>query len=98
MKAFKAGPEFEATSIGNSASAISPWSSQGNGESGRQLTTANVYRDVIATSSDVASPPKRHKRRKPRSSSPSTLRSSRATKHKAKSVEGNHTPAIIGVS
>ncbi|XP_059290087.1 CRIB domain-containing protein RIC10-like [Lycium ferocissimum] len=102
MKAFKSGPEFAVTSIGNSGSAICPWSSQGCGESARQLTTANMYKDM--TTSDVPSPPRKHKRRKPKStsspksSSPSTLRSSRATKHKAKSVEGNHKPAAIEVS
>ncbi|KAK4368319.1 hypothetical protein RND71_012111 [Anisodus tanguticus] len=102
MKAFKAGPEFAATSIGHSGSAISPWSSQGCGEAARQLTTTNMYKDM--TTSDVPSPPKKHKRRKPKStsspksSSPSTMRSSRATKHKAKSVEGNHSPAAIEVS
>lgn len=29
MKSFKAGPEFAVTSIGNSGSAITPWSSKG---------------------------------------------------------------------
>ncbi|XP_015162375.1 CRIB domain-containing protein RIC11-like [Solanum tuberosum] len=97
MKSFKAGPEFSVTSIGNSGSAITPWSSQGCGETTRQLTTTNMK------TSDVTSPPKKHKRRKPKStsspksSSPSTLRSSRATKHKAKSVESNHTPTALEV-
>ncbi|CAN4116682.1 unnamed protein product [Withania somnifera] len=105
MKAFKAGPEFAATSIGHSGSAISPWSSQGCGGSARQPTTTNIYKSTTTTS-DVTSPPKKHKRRKPKStsspksSSPSTLRSSRATnKHKAKVVEaGNHTPTAIEVA
>ncbi|KAK4733270.1 hypothetical protein R3W88_007531 [Solanum pinnatisectum] len=101
MKSFKAGPEFSVTSIGNSGSAITPWSSQGCGETTRQLTTASIYKDM--KTSDVTSPPKKHKRRKPKStsspksSSPSTLRSSRATKHKAKSVESNHTPTALEV-
>ncbi|KAF3613076.1 CRIB domain-containing protein RIC10 [Capsicum annuum] len=122
MKTFKAGPEFAATSFGNSGSAISSWSSQavwtaysylpqtalggnilGCGESTRQLTTANIYKGI--STSDVASPPKKHRRRKPKSttsspksSSPSALRSSRATKHKAKVVEGNNSPTAIEVS
>lgn len=29
MNEFKTGPDFAATSIGNSGSALSPWSSQG---------------------------------------------------------------------
>ncbi|KAM3306447.1 CRIB domain-containing protein RIC10-like [Capsicum chacoense] len=103
MKTFKAGPEFAATSFGNSGSAISSWSSQGCGESTRQLTTGNIYKGI--STSDVASPPKKHRRRKPKSttsspksSSPSALRSSRATKHKAKVVEGNNSPTAIEVS
>ncbi|XP_009763761.1 uncharacterized protein LOC107824749 [Nicotiana tabacum] len=99
MKAFKAGPEFAATSVGSSGSA---WSSQGCGEAARQKTAANIYKDM--TTSDVPSPPRKHKRRKPKStsspksSSPSTLRSSRAVKPKAKSGEGNPKPATIQVA
>ncbi|TMW82000.1 hypothetical protein EJD97_007120 [Solanum chilense] len=90
MKSFKAGPEFSVTSSGKS---------QGCGETTRQLTTTSIHKDM--KTSDVTSPPKKHKRRKPKStsspksSSPSTLRSSRTTKHKAKSVEGNNTPTPL---
>ncbi|PHT30292.1 CRIB domain-containing protein RIC10 [Capsicum baccatum] len=100
MNEFKTGPEFAATSIGNSGSAHSPWASQDYTESMRQQQTSDLYRDV--TPSVV---PKKQKRRmkpkstsSPRSGSSSSSRSSRAEKSKAKFVEGNAKPLNIEVA
>ncbi|XP_009605866.1 CRIB domain-containing protein RIC10-like isoform X1 [Nicotiana tomentosiformis] len=96
MNEFKTGPDFAATSIGNSGSAHSPWASQDYTESMRQQPASELYRDVA--------PPKKQKRRKakstssPRSGSSSSSRSSRAEKSKAKFVEGNAKPVNIEVA
>ncbi|KAI5656836.1 hypothetical protein M9H77_25629 [Catharanthus roseus] len=104
MNEFKTGPEFAATSIGNSGSAFSPWSSQDFGESTGQNSTTEMYKDLPPT--EVPSVPKAKQKRKkvksnssPRSTSSSTSRSSRAAaKSKAKFVEGNQNPANIEVA
>lgn len=99
MNSFKNGPDFAATSIGNSGSAHSPWASQDYTESMRQQPASDLYRDVAPT---VA--PKKQKRRKPkstsspRSGSSSSSRSSRPEKSKAKFVEGNAKPVNIEVA
>lgn len=96
MTEFKTGPDFAATSIGNSGSAHSPWASQDYTESMRQQPASELYRDVA--------PPKKQKRRKakstssPRSGSSSSSRSSRVEKSKAKFVEGNAKPVNIEVA
>ncbi|XP_059292878.1 CRIB domain-containing protein RIC10-like [Lycium ferocissimum] len=99
MNEFKTGPDFAATSIGNSGSAHSPWASQDYTESTRQQPVSDLYRDVAPT---VV--PKKQKRRKPkstsspRSGSSSSSRSSRAEKSKAKFVEGNVKAVNIEVA
>ncbi|MCD7458522.1 hypothetical protein HAX54_038438 [Datura stramonium] len=90
MNSFKNGPDFAATSIGNSGSGHSPWASQDYSESMRQQPASDLYRDVAP-----AVAPKKQNRRKPkltsspRSGSSSSSRSSRPEKSKAKFVEGN---------
>lgn len=98
MNEFKTGPDFAATSIGNSGSAHSPWASQDYTESMRQRPASDLYRDVAPSMV-----PKKQKRRKPKStSSPrsgsSSSKSSRAEKSKAKFVEGNAKPVNIEVA
>ncbi|XP_015063622.1 CRIB domain-containing protein RIC10-like [Solanum pennellii] len=99
MNEFKTGPDFAATSIGNSGSAHSPWASQDYTESMRQQQSSDLYRDVTPTVG-----PKKQKRRKakstssPRSASSSSSRSSRAEKSKTKFVEGNAKPLNIEVA
>lgn len=98
MNEFKTGPDFAATSIGNSGSAHSPWASQDYRESIRQQPASDLYRDVAPTVGR-----KKQKRRKakltssPRSGSSSSSRS-RAEKSKTKFVEGNAKPLNIEVA
>ncbi|EYU27820.1 hypothetical protein ABFS82_13G122000 [Erythranthe guttata] len=97
MNEFKTGPDFAATSIGNSGSALSPWSSQDFGESMRQQSGSEMFNEL---------PPmkKKQKRKKmksassPKSNSGSSSKSSRALKSKAKFVEGNAKPSNIEVA
>ncbi|KAL3519513.1 hypothetical protein ACH5RR_017662 [Cinchona calisaya] len=103
MKEFKTGPDFSTTSIGNSGSAFSPWSSQDFGESMGHQSTSEIYKD-IAVSTDLPNIPKSKQKRKkskstssPKSNS-SSSRGSRAAKLKAKFVEGNAKPANIEVA
>ncbi|GER27228.1 ROP-INTERACTIVE CRIB MOTIF-CONTAINING protein 10 [Striga asiatica] len=101
MNEFKTGPDFSATSIGNSGSALSPWSSQDFGESMRQQSGSEMFKSEL--------PPvkKKQKRKKskssssPKSNSGSSSRSSRAAaaKSKAKLVEStNAKPTNIEVA
>ncbi|KAL0353234.1 UNVERIFIED_CONTAM: COBRA-like protein 7 [Sesamum angustifolium] len=46
MNNFKTGPDFAQTSIGNSGSALSPWSSQDFGESTRQQSGTEMFKDM----------------------------------------------------
>ncbi|KAK6123991.1 hypothetical protein DH2020_042274 [Rehmannia glutinosa] len=102
MNEFKTGPDFAATSIGNSGSALSPWSSQDFGDSMRQQSGSEMFKDTPPTEF----PPikKKQKRKKvkstssPKSNSGSSSRSSRAAKSKAKFVEGNAKPSNIEVA
>ncbi|KAK2999434.1 hypothetical protein RJ639_023387 [Escallonia herrerae] len=101
MNEFKTGPDFAATSIGNSGSALSPWSSQDFGESMGRQPTSEMFKDIQP--SDLPNIPKKQKRKKSKStSSPkssSSSRSSRAAKSsKAKFVEGNTKPSNIEVA
>ncbi|KAK2968134.1 hypothetical protein RJ640_001156, partial [Escallonia rubra] len=101
MNEFKTGPDFAATSIGNSGSALSPWSSQDFGESMGRQATSEMFKDIQP--SDLPNIPKKQKRKKSKStSSPkssSSSRSSRAAKSsKAKFVEGNTKPSNIEVA
>ncbi|CAN4083827.1 unnamed protein product [Withania somnifera] len=99
MNEFKTGPDFAATSIGNSGSAHSPWTSQDYTESMRQQPASDLYRDLAMAPSVV---PKKQKRRKPKStSSPRSVSlssKSRAEISKAKFVEGNAKPLNIEVA
>ncbi|KAG8385708.1 hypothetical protein BUALT_Bualt03G0073300 [Buddleja alternifolia] len=101
MNQFKTGPDFAATSIGNSGSALSPWSSQDYGESMRQQSGSEMFKDTPPTEFP---PMKKQKRRKkkstssPKSNSGSSSKSSRAAKSKAKFVEGNANPTNIEVA
>ncbi|CAK9146821.1 unnamed protein product [Ilex paraguariensis] len=100
MNEFKTGPDFAETSIGNSGSALSPWSSQDFGESMQQQPASEMFRDIPPT--DLPNIPKKPKRKKNRStSSPkssSSSRGSRAAKSKAKFVEGNAQSTNIEVA
>ncbi|KAK4439311.1 CRIB domain-containing protein RIC10 [Sesamum alatum] len=107
MNNFKTGPDFAQTSIGNSGSALSPWSSQDFGESTRQQsgTEPEMFKDIPP--SDLPPVKKKPKRKKckpaaapssPTSNSGSTSRTSRATKSKTKFVEDNASPANIEVA
>ncbi|KAL2483975.1 CRIB domain-containing protein RIC10 [Forsythia ovata] len=100
MNEFKTGPDFAATSIGNSGSALSPWSSQDFGESRRQRSGSGMFNDI--PSAELPNIPKKQKRKKSKStSSPkssSNSRSSRAAKSKAKLVEGGSNPTNIEVA
>lgn len=80
MNQFKKGPDFAAASIGNSGSSLSPWTSQGSGESKGGQSTAEINKE---------SPTNKKQRR--RKSSPK----SRAAKSKAKYVEGQSKQANI---
>ncbi|XP_027160625.1 CRIB domain-containing protein RIC10 [Coffea eugenioides] len=103
MNEFKTGPDFTATSIGNSGAALSPWSSQDFGESMGHRSTSEMYKDIPST--DLPNIPKAKQKRKkskstssPRSNSSSSSRGSRAAKSKTKFVEGNAKPANIEVA
>ncbi|KAI3456423.1 hypothetical protein Pfo_013086 [Paulownia fortunei] len=102
MNEFKTGPDFAATSIGNSGSALSPWSSQDFGESMWQQSGSEMFKDIPPT--ELPPIKKKQKRKKskstssPKSNSGSSSRSSRAAKSKAKFVEGNAKPTNIEVA
>ncbi|XP_075102695.1 CRIB domain-containing protein RIC10 [Nicotiana tabacum] len=103
MNQFKKGPDFAAASIGHSGSAISPWTSQGVGESNRGQSKSEIYKDS-PPNKKVHVHTKKQKRRKskgtssPNSSSSSSSKSSRAAKSRAKFVEGTAKPAHIEVA
>ncbi|KAL0363249.1 UNVERIFIED_CONTAM: hypothetical protein Scaly_1280100 [Sesamum calycinum] len=103
MNNFKTGPDFAQTSIGNSGSALSPWSSQDFGESTRQQSGTEMFKDMPP--SDLPPVKKKPKRKKckpapssPTSNSGSTSRSGRAAKSKTKFVEDNANPTNIEVA
>ncbi|KAL8468895.1 hypothetical protein ACS0TY_031921 [Phlomoides rotata] len=105
MNEFKTGPDFAATSIGHSGSALSPWSSQDFGESMsmRQQTGSEMFKDI--PQSELPPIKKKQKRKKckstssPKSNSGSTSRSARAAaKSKAKFVDGNSNSTDIEVA
>ncbi|KAL0398733.1 UNVERIFIED_CONTAM: CRIB domain-containing protein RIC10 [Sesamum radiatum] len=104
MNNFKTGPDFAQTSIGNSGSALSPWSSQDFGESTRQQSGGTeMFKDIPP--SDLPPVKKKPKRKKckpapssPTSNSGSTSRSARAAKSKTKFVEDNANPTNIEVA
>ncbi|KAG9156447.1 hypothetical protein Leryth_024208 [Lithospermum erythrorhizon] len=104
MNGFKTGPDFASSSIGNSGSCLSPWSSQDFESVGQQSITSEAasFKDA-ASSFEVPAIPKKHKRRKNKStSSPrsgggsASSRSSR--KSRSKFVEGDANQANIEVS
>ncbi|XP_019252058.1 PREDICTED: uncharacterized protein LOC109230996 isoform X2 [Nicotiana attenuata] len=103
MNQFKKGPDFAAASIGHSGSALSPWTSQGVGETNRGHSTSEIYKDS-PPNKKVHVHTKKQKRRKskgtssPNSSSSSSSKSSRAAKSRAKFVEGTVKPANIEVA
>ncbi|CAA2934295.1 Hypothetical predicted protein [Olea europaea subsp. europaea] len=91
MNEFNSGPDFSAASIGNTGSALSPWSSQDFGQSPRQQSTTDNSKDIIPV--ELPSTQKKQKRKKSKStSSPksgsSSSRSSRVAKSKSKFIEG----------
>ncbi|KAI3466588.1 hypothetical protein Pfo_023251 [Paulownia fortunei] len=101
MNEFRAGPDFAATSIGNSGSALSPWSSQDFGESMRQQSESEMFKDIPSTGLPIKKKEKRKKSKStssPKSNSSYSSRSSRAGKSKSKFIEGNAKPANIQVA
>ncbi|XP_075476502.1 uncharacterized protein LOC142517890 isoform X1 [Primulina tabacum] len=94
MNEFRTTADFTATSIGNSGSALSPWSSHDYGESMQQS----------GSDMNVSSIKKKQKRKKskstssPKSNSSLSSRSSRVAKSKSKFVEGSSQPANIEVA
>ncbi|XP_047959034.1 CRIB domain-containing protein RIC10 isoform X1 [Salvia hispanica] len=79
MSEFKTGPDFAATSIGNSGSALSPWSSQDFGESMRQQSGSEMFRDM------ASSEKKKDKRKKSKSTSSANSISGSSSRSAAKS-------------
>ncbi|KAK4421319.1 CRIB domain-containing protein RIC10 [Sesamum alatum] len=102
MNEFKTGPDFAAMSIGNSGSALSPWSSQDFGESMRQQSESDLFKDT--PSAELPSIKKKEKRKKSKSTSSqksissSSSMSSRIPKSKSKFIEGNANPTNIRVA
>ncbi|KAL7142782.1 hypothetical protein ABFS83_08G147000 [Erythranthe nasuta] len=99
MNEFRAGQDFAATSIGNSGSALSPWSSQDFGDqSMRQQSESEM------PSTEHPRTKKKEKRKKPKSSSSPksgasySSRSSRNGKSKSKFIEEDSKPTNIKVS
>ncbi|XP_073056020.1 uncharacterized protein [Primulina eburnea] len=90
MNEFRTVPDFTATSIGNSGSALSPWSSQDYGESVRLQSGSDMLKDI--PSAELPSIKKKQKRKKskssssPKSSSSHSSGTSRAVKSKSKLV------------
>ncbi|XP_073311684.1 uncharacterized protein [Primulina huaijiensis] len=86
MNEFRTTADFTATSVGNSGSALSPWSSHDYGESMQQQSGSDM---------NVSSVKKKQKRKKskstssPKSNSSLSSRSSRVAKSKSKFVEGS---------
>ncbi|XP_015088827.1 CRIB domain-containing protein RIC10 [Solanum pennellii] len=93
MNQFKKGPDFAAASIGiNSGSSLSPWTSQGVGESNEAQSTSETNKDSqINKEINV----KKQRRRK---STPKSSSSSRASKSKAKFVKEQSKPTNIEVA
>lgn len=90
MNQFKKGPDFAAASIGNSGSSLSPWTSQGVGESNEAQSTCETNKEVNV---------KKQRRRKSKTtSSPKSSSSSRAMKSKAKFVKEQSKPTNIEVA
>lgn len=85
MNEFKTAPDFAATSIGNSGSALSTWSSQDFGEAMGKRPTDDTINDIPPV--DLPNIPKKQRRRKSKSTcspkSSSSSKSSRAAKAKA---------------
>ncbi|KAL7103009.1 hypothetical protein ACP275_08G153700 [Erythranthe tilingii] len=99
MNEFRAGQDFAATSIGNSGSALSPWSSQDFGDqSMRQQSESEM------PSTEHPRTKKKEKIKKPKSSSSPksgasySSRSSRNGKSKSKFIEEDSKPSNIKVS
>ncbi|CAN4087134.1 unnamed protein product [Withania somnifera] len=57
MNQFKKGPDFAAASIGNSGSSLSPWTSQGVGESNKEVSIKKQRRRKSKASSSQKSSP-----------------------------------------
>ncbi|KAL3615001.1 hypothetical protein CASFOL_040662 [Castilleja foliolosa] len=100
MNEFRVGPDFAATSIGNSGSAPSPWASHDFGESMRQQSES--FKDI--PSPELPSIKKKEKRKKskstssPKSNSSCTSRASRTGKSKSKFIEGGAKYANVQVA
>ncbi|KAL6538614.1 hypothetical protein OROGR_012602 [Orobanche gracilis] len=101
MNEFRVGSDFAATSIGNSGSALSPWSSSHDfGESMRQQSES--FKDV--PSPEIPNIKKKEKRKKskstssPKSSSSCSSRTSRTGKSKSKFIKDDAKPANIQVA
>ncbi|KAG8365415.1 hypothetical protein BUALT_Bualt18G0102500 [Buddleja alternifolia] len=105
MNEFKTGPDFAATSIGHSGSALSPWSSQDYGESMRHQSGSEMFRDIPSSEQPLNAKKKQRRKTKSKSSTSSpksstSSRSTRPTKSKSKFIEANNNaqPANIEVS
>ncbi|KAK9064202.1 hypothetical protein SSX86_015582 [Deinandra increscens subsp. villosa] len=83
MNEFKTGPDFAASSIGNSGSALSTWSSQDFGEALGRRPTDDTLDDLPPL--DLPNIPKKQRRRKSKSTcSPRSTSSSRSSSRAAK--------------
>ncbi|XP_073135587.1 CRIB domain-containing protein RIC1-like [Henckelia pumila] len=102
MNEFRTVPDFTTTSIGNSGSALSPWSSQDYGESGRQQSGFEALKEPSAELPGIKKKQKRKKSKStssPKSSSSHSSRTSRAAKSKSKLVgEGGTKPVNMEVA
>ncbi|KAL2504754.1 HMA domain-containing protein [Abeliophyllum distichum] len=99
LKVKKALSSLSATSIGNSGSALSPWSSQDFGEPTPQKSGYEILRD--GTSTEISGIRKKQKRKKCKSSSSpksSSSSASRVSKSKSKFVEDQAKPTSIEVA
>ncbi|KZV37158.1 hypothetical protein F511_15078 [Dorcoceras hygrometricum] len=99
MNEFRTVPDFTTTSIGNSGSALSPWSSQDYGESARQQSGSETLKDIPPAELPAIKKKQRRKKSKSTSSPKSnSSRASRAAKSKSRLVgEGSTNPAKIEV-
>ncbi|XP_073302107.1 CRIB domain-containing protein RIC10-like [Primulina huaijiensis] len=89
MSEFRTVPDFTATSIGNSGSALSPWSSVDFGEIARKQSEVETFKEPAMTELPIVRKQQKRKKSKSTSSpndSVSSSSTSRAAKTKAKLV------------
>ncbi|KAL3624978.1 hypothetical protein CASFOL_031646 [Castilleja foliolosa] len=100
MNDLRVGSDFAATSIGNSGSALSPWSSHDFGESMHQQSES--FNDIPSPEVPIITKNEKRKKSKSTSSAKSsascTSRASRTGKAKSKFIEGGAKHANIQVA